>query len=113
MQFCEKCGTRLKFKQIKTEGRSFNGLACDNCGFYIKIEKFTGKLERSSPNYIKILGDEAREIKTLPIATIECPKCGNTTAYWWLLQTRGGDEPPTQFYRCTNEKCNHTWRLYI
>ena len=39
-----------------------------------------------------------------------CPKCKNNQAVWWLLQTRSGDEPPTQFYRCT--KCAQTWREY-
>jgi DNA-directed RNA polymerase subunit M len=112
MQFCGKCGARLKLKQIRTEGKPFPGLACDRCGFYIRIESVTTKPKESATSNIKVLGDEASEIKTLPITTIECPKCGNMGAYWWFLQTRGGDEPATQFYRCTNEKCNHTWRLY-
>jgi len=37
-----------------------------------------------------------------------CPECGNIQAYWWIVQTDSGDEPSTQFFRCT--KCNHTWR---
>ena len=111
MQFCEKCGTKLKYKQIKIGDISFPGLACEKCGFYTRIEKLMAKTEESaSRTYIKVLGDEADEIKTLPTTTIECPKCDNTNAYWWFLQTRSGDEPPTQFYRCT--KCNYTWRFY-
>lgn len=44
-----------------------------------------------------------------PIMDTEgCPKCGNIQAYWWIVQTDSGDEPSTQFFRCT--KCNHTWR---
>jgi DNA-directed RNA polymerase subunit M/transcription elongation factor TFIIS len=39
---------------------------------------------------------------------VECPKCGNHEAYWWMVQTDTADEPSTQFFRCT--KCNHTWR---
>ncbi|MBI2108536.1 transcription factor S, partial [Candidatus Woesearchaeota archaeon] len=31
-------------------------------------------------------------------------------AYFWLVQTRAGDEPETKFLRC--EKCSHTWRDY-
>jgi len=39
---------------------------------------------------------------------VECPKCGNRQAFWWIVQTDSADEPSTQFFRCT--KCNHTWR---
>ena len=111
MQFCEKCGTKLKVKQIKTGGSVFPGLVCDKCGFYKRVDKYVAQPEVSASRIqIKVIGDEANEIKTLPTTTIECPKCGNATAYWWLLQTRSGDEPPTQFYRCT--KCDYTWRFY-
>lgn len=60
---------------------------------------------------------EAKEIAeigenstALPTTKVECPKCGNTHAYWRLEQTRAADEPPTRIYRCTN--CGHTWREY-
>ncbi|NOJ29052.1 MAG: hypothetical protein DA328_02670 [Nitrososphaeraceae archaeon] len=48
--------------------------------------------------------------ETLPTINIECPKCKNDNAYWWMLQTRSADEATTQFYRCS--KCNYTWRNY-
>ncbi len=52
-----------------------------------------------------------KDIETLPITKDEeCPKCGNREAYYWLIQTRAGDEPETKFMRCT--KCKHTWRDY-
>ena len=47
---------------------------------------------------------------TMPTIEIECEKCGNNEAVWWMLQTRSADEPTTQFYRCT--KCEYTWRNY-
>tara|TARA_Y100000310_G_scaffold345820_1_gene470484 strand:+ start:17603 stop:17890 length:288 start_codon:yes stop_codon:yes gene_type:complete len=50
------------------------------------------------------------ELQTLPKTTAECPKCHHNTAYFWLVQTRAGDEPETKFLRC--EKCEHTWRDY-
>ena len=50
------------------------------------------------------------ELQTLPKTTAECPKCSHKTAYFWLVQTRAGDEPETKFLRC--EKCEHTWRDY-
>lgn len=33
-----------------------------------------------------------------------CPESGNTKAYWWIEETDSGDEPSTQFFRCT--ECN-------
>ena len=51
-----------------------------------------------------------REVRTMPIIRVNCPKCENGEAYVWQVQTRGGDEASTQFFRCT--KCNHTWREY-
>lgn len=49
--------------------------------------------------------------ETLPEdKTIECPECDNMGAFWWLQQTRAGDEPETKFLKCS--KCKHTWRDY-
>ncbi len=62
-------------------------------------------VENSPPEEI-----EEEKIHTMPTTNVECPKCGNNEAFWWFLQTRGGDEPTTQFYRC--KKCEHTWREY-
>ena len=47
---------------------------------------------------------------TMPLTDEECPKCKHGKAYYWLVQTRAGDEPETRFFRC--EKCKHTWRDY-
>lgn len=50
------------------------------------------------------------EIETLPECDEECPKCGNKKAYYWMVQTRAGDEPETKFLKCA--KCKHRWRDY-
>ena len=39
---------------------------------------------------------------------LKAKKCGGKEAYYWLIQTRSADEPPTQFFKCV--KCKHTWR---
>ena len=112
MQFCNNCGGRIRPKQIENEEKSTVVLACTSCGQEVSGKaKPTGvvlKPEQPSKPPIKIL--EGDDIKTLPTTNIECPKCGKNEAFWWFILTRSGDEPATQFYRCTS--CNHTWRIY-
>lgn len=98
MQFCPKCGVRLK------KG------TCQKCGYSGVDEKLeTKKITQESESDLTIF-DEGDGKETLPTIKIECEKCGHNEAVWWMLQTRSADEPTTQFYRCV--KCNHTWRNY-
>ena len=113
MKFCPKCGTRLRLKQVKSEKEVAITYLCDNCGYANKAGKTVSQptgddLATAAP--IKVVGDKENKLNTLPTTKIECPKCGHDEASWWFLQTRSGDEPPTQFYRCV--KCSHTWRSY-
>lgn len=112
MQFCPNDGTRLRVRQVRSETKSISALACDKCGFYTKVDKAVSKSEEleAAKTSIKVVGAAEEKIRTLPTTTAECPKCKHTTAFWWMLQTRGGDEPTTQFFRCEN--CGHTWRSY-
>ena len=54
--------------------------------------------------------DPEQDDKVHPETEAECPTCGNRKAYFWEVQTRAGDEPPTKFLKCT--KCKHIWRDY-
>ena len=113
MKFCPKCGTRLKLKQIKGERGVSITYLCDNDGYTDKAGKTvmqTTEEELANLAPIKVVSDKESKLTTLPITKIDCPRCGHDEAVWWFLQTRSGDEPPTQFYRCL--KCNHTWRSY-
>ena len=111
MEFCPKCGTRLVVDQ-KASNKSKVILTCPKCDYKRKADKEETILFRtvnSSPEeQIAVIGEEEAKIRTMPTTTIECPKCTNKEAYWWMVQTRGSDESPTQFFRCT--KCSHTWR---
>jgi len=111
VKFCPHCGTKLKLKQIKADVGSLLALYCSRCGFNTPFNEPIVSSENPSPeDQIKVVGERERDIKTMPTVEETCPKCGNREAYWWMLQTRGGDEPTTQFYRCTN--CSYTWRQY-
>ncbi len=71
--------------------------------------KICEKKESCKSREIEVVDTENDE-KTLPETTAECHKCGCTKAYFWEVQTRAADEPPTKFLKCT--KCKHTWRDY-
>ncbi len=114
MEFCPKCGSRLEPKKSKTEKGSSLMLVC-KCGYKKqeatkKIEpKATGKVIQHSPQqFVAVISKEEQKLNTLPTVRVECPKCGNNTAYVWQVQTRGADESSTQFLRCT--RCNYTFR---
>jgi len=103
--FCPKCGSIL---MPKKDGNK-KLLVC-SCGYKTKeIDKATIK-ETVIKKEKKVEVIEKGELETLPKIDAKCPKCGNKTAYFWLVQTRAGDEPETKFLRC--EKCEHTWRDY-
>lgn len=114
MEFCPDCGMRLVSHREKNSKKPTFYLACPKCGY----KKETGDkppvvpktIDHSSEENIAIIGKKAQKLRTLPTVRIECPKCGNNTAYAWQVQTRGTDESSTQFFRCT--KCNFTFREY-
>ena len=106
MMFCPKCKAILLPKK-DDKGKPI--LQC-SCG-YSAGNKDGGSI-REERKHEEIAEVEVvdKEIETLPITKEECPKCGNKEAYYWLIQTRSGDEAETKFMRCT--KCKHTWRDY-
>ena len=110
--FCPKCGTKMVLRQVRVNKEKKVVLVCPNCGYTIEKQRekhvISAREERTTA--IQVLDSKVAALKTMPTVEIECPKCGNNKAYWWLVQTRSGDEPPTIFYRCT--KCGYTWRQY-
>ena len=108
MKFCPSCETRLRLKFDE------NQVVCPKCGFTITEQEPTVTINVSNVttqehNALRVL-DAENNTEVLPTINIECPKCNNNLAVWWMLQTRSADEATTQFFRCI--KCNHTWRNY-
>ncbi|QOR94414.1 transcription factor S [Thermosphaera chiliense] len=112
VRFCPKCGGLMKpVKSSKT-----TELVCVKCGYRMKagereLEKYkvSSKIEHSTREKTIVVGDV--DTSKLPVTKeATCPKCGNHEAYYWMIQTRAADEPPTRFYKCV--KCGHTWREY-
>jgi len=85
-------------------------LECDSCGYVEKSGKMDGyKVVKKAMGEKEITILEKSE-SALPTTRARCPSCGYDTAYWWIKQTRAGDEPSTRFYRCV--KCGKVWREY-
>ena len=105
MKFCSECGTVLKLDPKKKK------LVCYKCGHEEPAEEdIVVNRNTEEKDKIVVIGRKERELRTLPQTKAKCPKCGNTVAEWWMVQTRSIDESATQFFRCT--KCGHTWRDY-
>ncbi len=96
--FCEKCGSLLV-----PEGRGFK---CSKCGAKSKEKNLN--LSEDSNVSVKEVSMVKHEVETLPKIKMNCRKCKNNEAYYYMMQTRAPDEAPTTFYTCT--KCGHKWR---
>ena len=112
MEFCPECGMRLVMTQNMLNDEVHPFQVCPKCNYQKRVtsEKFafSNVVEHSTPEQIAVIDTEHANLRTMPATKVECPKCGNKEAFWWFVQTRGSDESPTQFFRCT--KCLHTRR---
>jgi transcription factor S len=101
MQFCPKCGAILILK-TKNYG-------CPRCDYSTKEKiKLISSEKPKEEKEIAVIKEKDSE--TNPIVKEECPKCKNTKAYFWTMQTRSSDEAETKFFKCT--KCGHIRRDY-
>ncbi len=115
MEFCPKCGSRLKLKKVKNAKDFEVVLACAKCEYkkqgIINIRPRANEIMKTeNKKSVTVISKEDQKLSTLPTLKVECPKCENNLVYVWQVQTRGGDESSTQFMRCT--KCGHTFREY-
>lgn len=87
-------------------------LVCPKCGYLKEATKQepvpVTPINHNVEEQVAVIGEEEAKIRTMPTMKAECPKCHNNEVYWWMVQTRGADESPTQFFRCT--ECGFTWR---
>lgn len=109
MKFCDKCGN-LMIAERKGGRLRF---ICRKCGHTsrggrITSTKISEKLGVGEEKIPVLTEKDAFE--QYPKTRIICPECENNEAYWFMQQTRSGDEPPTRFYKCT--RCGHSWREY-
>jgi DNA-directed RNA polymerase subunit M len=103
VEFCDNCGAIII-------GKKGEKVSCQACGTEIVSNteiNISEKIEKKE-NFEVIDTSQTEEIH--PTTPVECPKCGNKEAYYWTKQTRAGDEPETQFFKCVS--CSHQWREY-
>jgi transcription factor S len=108
MEFCQKCGTRLKSAR-----NSPNILACSRCG-YEKAEKevkpsstVTGQTFKDG---IVVIDQDVAGLRVLATVKVDCPKCDGNRAYYWTIFASDNEETmvEVQVFRCT--RCGHSWR---
>lgn len=112
-RFCPRCGGLMKPVK-KNDGVH---LKCIRCGYEMRASAKDLKTYHMKTRIVHserektIVIKEEDMVKGLPITRdVTCPKCGYHEAYYWMIQTRAADEPPTRFYRC--RRCGYVWREY-
>ncbi|AEM38052.1 transcription termination factor Tfs [Pyrolobus fumarii 1A] len=113
MKFCPRCGT-LMAPRRENEQVVY---VCPKCGHRegaagagdVASRVLVTTIKHSEKEKLVVIESNMEE-KLLPKTRIQCPRCSHDEAYYWVVQTRRADEPPTRFYKCT--KCGHVWREY-
>ena len=91
-------------------GKKGEKVECPSCGTKKEAKsevKLSEKIKKQEEQEV-VDSDNSAEIH--PTTPVECPECANKEAYYWTKQTRAGDEPETQFFKCV--ACSHQWRDY-
>lgn len=112
IKFCPRCGGVLR--PTREDGKT--RLACSRCGYKTELKngtqdgyKLATRITHTSKEKTVVI-DEV-DVSNLPVTRdVTCKRCGAHEAYYWMIQTRAADEPPTRFYKCT--KCGYVWREY-
>ncbi|MEB3860973.1 MAG: transcription factor S [Desulfurococcales archaeon] len=114
VKYCPRCGSIL-YPRVR-DGRK--ELFCRRCGYTEPLDGGEAEVYkirstvRHTPKERMIIVDSSQVPPTASLlkGQITCPKCGHDEIYYWMMQTRAADEPPTRFYRC--KRCGYTWREY-
>lgn len=105
MKFCPECKSIIIPKKV--DGKNIIKCACGYEEKDAEDLKFASKGKNTEIKDAEVMSNSDEQ---LPTTKSKCEKCANEEAYYWEIQTRASDEPPTRFYRCT--KCKYTWRDY-
>lgn len=115
MKFCPKCGSIMKGPIKSGERLKY---MCTRCGYEETVANaegqkaltFKSEVKRNPKDKLLVIDSRQASSTAQVVKGVVCPKCGHEEAFFWMMQTRAADEPPTRFYKCT--KCGYTWREY-
>lgn len=107
--FCPKCGSIMQPRTVGGRREMY----CSKCGYTAPLsmsqQSIKVEVARNPKDRTNVVSKQS--LSTMEkVRGIACPKCGHDEAFFWMLQTRAADEPPTRFYKCA--KCGYTWREY-
>jgi DNA-directed RNA polymerase subunit M/transcription elongation factor TFIIS len=105
MQFCSKCGSRMKLQK--------KSYVCLKCGNIVRTKDDFTKISQT-----KHQENESKSIYIIantrdsPTIRKNCPQCGNQQAFHWFTVIMGehsgvSQERTIEHYKCT--KCMHAW----
>ena len=113
MKFCPRCGA-LMMLRIENGKRVW---VCPSCGYREEVNPQSAQQSMvlkqridHHPRERLVVIDKSKQEENLPKTRAICPRCGYHEAYYWLVQTRRADEPPTRFFKCV--RCGYVWREY-
>ena len=91
-------------------GEKGQEVKCPACGNINKATTDVSLSEEVKKREEKEVIDTSSSVEVHPTTPVECPNCGHGEAHYWTKQTRAGDEPETQFFKCV--ECKYQWREY-
>ena len=103
VDFCDKCGALVV-------GQKGQEVECPACGYKNKPTTEVSLSEKVEKTEEKEIFDPDTTTEINPLTPEPCPECGEGEVHYWTKQTRAGDEPETQFFKCPN--CKYQWRDY-
>ena len=111
MKFCPRCGSLMVPRNI--DGKVV--WVCPSCGYREEANNPTAitllkqRIKHDEKEKLVVI-DQTKKPEALPKTRAICPRCGYHEAYYWVVQTRKADEPPTRFFKCV--RCGYVWREY-
>ena len=102
MDFCDECGSMMKTQD--------GAWVCGSCGYEKARDRGKEQQMVTTQGQVEseIVDVSDAEDKGLPTTPVQCPRCDNDRAYWYMQQIRSADESETRFLICT--ECEHKWR---
>ncbi len=117
MRFCPRCGSLMTLRVVNGK----RVWVCPSCGYQeevgsgqaggqqVQLAVLRQRINHDAKERLVVI-DKSKQPETLPKTRAVCPRCGYHEAYYWVVQTRKADEPPTRFFKCV--RCGYVWREY-